>query len=107
MRVEKTFSRFRYSFSLEGPDREGKIVVGPVGPRLYLNEHDRVAVEAYYINFPASCPPVAAKNGPTITRKLKGCLFLAGPARLGARRPFRHRDFWYSEGSMARAMNMV
>ena len=64
MRVEETFSRFHHSFPLAPVDDKIEIVRSPVGPRLYLNKDNRIGVERYYINFPASCPPVARENLP-------------------------------------------
>lgn len=76
-------------------------------PGFYLDKYNSVTFTGYYINFPASCPPVAGDKLPTfgfkgfrdkilaISADRTGCAHIAGIGHFG---------FWYSEGSIARAI---
>lgn len=120
MRVEETFSRFRHSFTFQVPDRDFEIGLRSVGPGLNLDKGEGIPVNGDYINFPAPCPPVARDNPVSAPGKLERGLILPRPPGFdggsggrgaGYRGLFgggsAHFAFWYSWGSIARAMNMV
>lgn len=99
MRVEETFSRFHDSFSFNRANRPVELASEPAWPGFYLYEHERIAIYGDYINFSASCPPVALQNLPTRVGEPFRDERLPCPAGSPG-----HDSFWYSEGSMARAM---
>lgn len=49
-----------------------------MGPGLYFNKDNGVAVCCNYINFPAACPPVSGYNCPVFTGKILRDLFFTG-----------------------------
>jgi len=102
MRVEETFSRFHHSFPFGDPDNQLEVGLLPMWPGFDLYEYQGVAVAGYYINFSPACPPVTPENLPVLAGKHATCLLLAGSPRFGPQ-----VAFWYSAGSIARAMNRV